>query len=412
MHVSLKDVFGTVAFCAVVAWCASLAGADNVIFWIAVGASAILSVLFVRAAKSESGRRCSFLVPMPLLACCLIPFASISLFVNGLLLVVVGVICAARPPMPARRLWVMTLFCAAASLILGALPSLEEIRKLKALRQEFPITSLANRLQYEKVHGPDAGASIATLSNQVASRLVEFEEALDWDGYREHQFRQIHSREYERFVRASGFGVGRMIRPRPESLRRPPLVDIPFDAEYDAQAYADVDGWRAAVHAGKSSDVKHLHAVSQLDFLDAEGFGAVIEPRNQVVGFVEHAFHHPPAAGMEDRELWTIERLALVSLLRFDEPRVYVLGHLPRMDQLASEDVPTRPLDPFESESLKRLWTEADLVISDDGSQIRMLGSLRAASQCLDCHNAERGELLGAFSYVLRVAVVGTSNTE
>jgi len=30
-----------------------------------------------------------------------------------------------------------------------------------------------------------------------------------------------------------------------------------------------------------------------------------------------------------------------------------------------------------------------------------MLGSLRAAKQCLECHTAKRGDLLGAFSYVL-----------
>jgi hypothetical protein len=33
-----------------------------------------------------------------------------------------------------------------------------------------------------------------------------------------------------------------------------------------------------------------------------------------------------------------------------------------------------------------------------------MLGSLRAAKQCLDCHNVQRGELLGAFSYRLTLA--------
>ena len=95
-----------------------------------------------------------------------------------------------------------------------------------------------------------------------------------------------------------------------------------------------------------------------------------------------------------------------------DEDRRYVLDHLPRMDQLASEDVPTRPLDAFECESLKQLWTEADLVISDDGNQIRMLGSLRAANQCLECHSVQRGELLGAFSYVLRGAKLGSRNSE
>jgi len=99
---------------------------------------------------------------------------------------------------------------------------------------------------------------------------------------------------------------------------------------------------------------------------------------------------------------WKIERLELASLLKFDEPRVYVLDHLLRMDQLSSEDVPTRALDAFEKESLEELRTDEDLVIREENGVHRMLGSLRAAKQCLECHSVERGELLGAFSYVLR----------
>ena len=32
----------------------------------------------------------------------------------------------------------------------------------------------------------------------------------------------------------------------------------------------------------------------------------------------------------------------------------------------------------------------------------RMFGALRATKQCLKCHDAARGDLLGAFSYTLR----------
>ena len=38
------------------------------------------------------------------------------------------------------------------------------------------------------------------------------------------------------------------------------------------------------------------------------------------------------------------------------------------------------------------------------GAEYQMLGSLRAAKPCLDCHNVQRGELLGAFSYRLTLA--------
>jgi hypothetical protein len=50
---------------------------------------------------------------------------------------------------------------------------------------------------------------------------------------------------------------------------------------------------------------------------------------------------------------------------------------------------------------LKRLRSDEDLVIDDAPNRIRMVGSLRAGKGCLECHSVRRGELLGAFSYVL-----------
>jgi len=148
----------------------------------------------------------------------------------------------------------------------------------------------------------------------------------------------------------------------------------------------------------------HLHRFSRNDFLAPESFGATIETPGQVAGFVEHACHSSPTAGLEDREAWLIERLELVSMFRFVETRIYVLANLPRMDQLSEDNVPTRPLDEFERSALARLQTQEDLVISRQAGRYRMLGSLRAAHQRLDCHAAKRGELLGAFSCVLRRA--------
>jgi hypothetical protein len=41
------------------------------------------------------------------------------------------------------------------------------------------------------------------------------------------------------------------------------------------------------------------------------------------------------------------------------------------------------------------------LVVDEQPGEVRMLGAVRAAKQCLDCHEVPRGELLGAFSYRL-----------
>src|SRR5262249_61836230 len=96
---------------------------------------------------------------------------------------------------------------------------------------------------------------------------------------------------------------------------------------------------------------------------------------------------------------WAVERLELVGLLKYEEPVVYLSDYLPRMDEL--RDAPTRPLDAFEQEALAALRGGQDLMVQDGPDRMRMLGSLRAAKQCLRCHRVEHGELLGAFSYRL-----------
>ncbi|HVU89715.1 MAG TPA: hypothetical protein VHD36_20465 [Pirellulales bacterium] len=91
------------------------------------------------------------------------------------------------------------------------------------------------------------------------------------------------------------------------------------------------------------------------------------------------------------------DRVELVSLLKFSEPRVYVSDYLPAMDEL--RDAPTRPLDAFEQQGLAALKNGEDIVSEDKPPTIRALGALRALKQCLQCHTVEEGRLLGAFSY-------------
>ena len=69
------------------------------------------------------------------------------------------------------------------------------------------------------------------------------------------------------------------------------------------------------------------------------------------------------------------------------------------MDELS--EAAARPLDGFEREALAKLRRGEDLIVQEAPQQMRMLGSIRAVHQCLDCHSVQRGELLGAFSYRL-----------
>ena len=63
------------------------------------------------------------------------------------------------------------------------------------------------------------------------------------------------------------------------------------------------------------------------------------------------------------------------------------------------KNVPTRGLDAFEASAVQVLRSGEAIVIRDDASGTRMVGAVRAAKQCLTCHETKRGELLGAFTY-------------
>jgi hypothetical protein len=65
-------------------------------------------------------------------------------------------------------------------------------------------------------------------------------------------------------------------------------------------------------------------------------------------------------------------------------------------------EAPTRPLDTFELEALHALYGGEDLSFDAKPNEIRMLGAIRAVKQCLSCHDCNRGDSLGAFSYAFR----------
>lgn len=413
MQLSLKYLFGLTGFFAVVAWCAAQVGFDNPLYWFVVVVVLALSAFFVWTASKRSWLLSLLAVPILVVLCSPV-LASLTLGVQSLLLLVVGIVCAFRSPPKLETRVALALICASLALVAGVWPGIAARRQLESMRQEFPIRSHKKRLNYERKGKQATVKATPHLSPEVSTRLSAMEDFVEPHSLsmRDSHLRRIHSQTYENFVRATGFGVGRMMRPRSKSMRRPPLQDIPFDADPYINEQHDRPDWQAARYAGTSADVEHLHKVSQFDFFDPDSFGVVLEPVEKVVGFVEHAFHYSPLRGMEQSEQWTIDQLELVSLLKFDQPRVYILDHLPRMDQLADGDVPTRPLDAFESGALKQLWTQKDVVVSSQDNNYRMLGSLRAANRCLECHNVGRGALLGAFTYALRRAVTASTTSE
>src|SRR5262245_46069848 len=122
MKFSLKDLMVVVAFCAGIAWCASRVGFDNGTFWFIVGACALMSALFVRAASGETGRWRAPLVPVGFLfldVLLAMAIASLTLFVDGVLLIIVGIYCANCPPLSIRALCAIVMVCGLASFIVG-----------------------------------------------------------------------------------------------------------------------------------------------------------------------------------------------------------------------------------------------------------------------------------------------------
>lgn len=143
-----------------------------------------------------------------------------------------------------------------------------------------------------------------------------------------------------------------------------------------------------------------LHETATHNFVDPRRMGYV-RSRREAAGFESHGLSSLTAGDSCDKLQpdWEVTRLELVSLLRHAEPRIYVANSLPEMDKLA--DVSTRALTSFEQTALPQLTKQRDTVVNQSHNRIEMLGALRAGKTCLECHEAPRGKLLGAFSYEL-----------
>ncbi|MBA4106577.1 MAG: hypothetical protein C0485_12535 [Pirellula sp.] len=402
MRLSTRDLFAILTFVAVISWCAGRVGFDNPQFWIAAVISFVLAAFFIRWSGYRDGRTAALLAVTFFTGFCTLPFSLLASFFSALLLVLAILIGAAAKITSTRVRCGIAMVCVSAAFVLATSYGNADFNRIAELRELFPIESLENRLAYEGKQ-PSTEAVIG-MTPAMNAKLTEDEQIFQQRDWRTVHLRQIHDREYEQFVRASGFGISRLGPPRKETIEVSPLRDIDFA---NAALNDEQDGW-ISWHAGDilnaESPIDKVHDASRIDFLDPEGYGNILAPRTKVVRFVPHAFHHHPLARSKERPKWSIDRIELVSLLKFDGPRVYVLDHLPRMDQLSSNTAPTRELNEFEASALEKLRLQEDLVVQSEGAEYQMLGSLRAAKQCLDCHNVQRGELLGAFSYRLTLA--------
>jgi hypothetical protein len=269
-------------------------------------------------------------------------------------------------------------------------------RQYAQMRERFPYESMADRVPIAKpptdqvLLSVDADRRLAKMENEVEFRVLVDRRA--------QALHRLHEDTTRLFVDSPGFGQFRMhsLNPTEESLRpydkRPP--DPP---DQPGSPFRPTGSDPDAPKEIPTPTLYDLHARGVLDFVNPAGFGFIKDRRN-VAGFLPHAFSETPAA--PDR--WAVERVELIGLLLNPEPVVYVSEQLPAMDLLRG--APTRRLDEVETAGLAALRKGEDLHTTWSDGRLRVVGSLRNGNQCLGCHGGQRGDLLGAFSYSLRIA--------
>jgi hypothetical protein len=348
----------------------------------------IANLIARRSRHAITGIACiglAFLFGAFLLMCILPPVA-----LQSLLLCVAAIVCRITH----RGLALFVPFSCGATLIAYGVAGIMVVqgeREYARLRSLYPYESMEARLRRPRITPDDS-----PLLPIAALRLSRLEERLPAHagGYREHQLEKLHEHTVDLFVNSPGFGVARMSNPSEWSLafgfRRGPIRPQP------GSRFLSI--WSPGAHERLPADAEaplgDLLEESILEFVNDRGFG-YFKDRRHVSGFQPHEFSEVPSPANR----WKLQTLELISLLLHDEPEVYVSTNLPRMNKL--HDVPTRPLDGFESFALSQLRTGEDVFTSQATDGVRMLGAIRSTKQCIACHACARGVLLGAFSYTL-----------
>lgn len=322
----------------------------------------------------------------------------------------------------------------------------EGLRLLNKVRQANPIVPLGERLP-GKNRSLDFKNTARNISSEEENDLSEFEyvEPRSYRQTRGFRLSSLHQHTLNEFAESVGFGVDRIWYIASEGSLKltdevPPLIPL---ADVDVATAEERPISQRSAEPDRLSLLPRLHRSSFQDFVDPQRLGIVVSSAglartvtwntdgNRVIEEVRdwsnlpadsplrplsvgHTEHSMSARAKHEfkRHLtgWQLSKLELVSLLKSPTPRVYLSRNLPNMKELAN--APTRELNTFESESLAKIQNGEGLQIESDNDEIRMMGSVRAASQCVDCHTVKRGALLGAFTYVLHRTTATTENAQ
>ncbi len=270
----------------------------------------------------------------------------------------------------------------------------------------FAIQRKSDREFMDLVKDPQSGLGYDDVTRQY----------LSWKQRRVAALREYHDREYESFIIRFGEGISRGSR----DLPRQKTLDLPFrkiDLEAEGELRGQKEKWQSvmadsvnldldtieALHKQAQVSPDNFHRISFLEFVNPVGWGWG-EQFRRVAGFSSHGFRHPPLQTEYNSENLIVKSIQLVSLERFDEPRVYEVDNVPQMVELSSATVPTRALTTFESEALQKLLASRansplHVVIDEQPDHILMLGAIPSTNACMQCHSRNENGLIGAFSY-------------
>jgi hypothetical protein len=195
-----------------------------------------------------------------------------------------------------------------------------------------------------------------------------------------HMMSRFHSEAYMHFIRQPGFGQSRL----------GPTISV-------VQREWNNPEWTSEELAKEQAPIKGAKDLPGIHRLSLNFFAASNTKSNE-----ERAKAEEESWKEKKEQLWEIKAMDLVGLVMHETPKVYVSTGVPDMKKLKT--MPTRDVDIFESEGLEELMSGKDLYVRSKNETIRVLGPLRAQNACLKCHgDAKEGDMLGAFSYTLRV---------
>ena len=201
--------------------------------------------------------------------------------------------------------------------------------------------------------------------------------------------------------RASPAGRPSANRPRPASRPSAPATQpATGPAAKPADLRCDRPGRRQPDKPGEwaSYDAMHQYFVKRFVASDGFGYERMMTPRTLARSNVLY---------MEGQHF----RIGTVELISLGggkdakgggaaKPFAYTTPHLDAMKETIKK-AEHRPLKEVEARALAQLREGRQSVLAGDNDRPTLVGAVRAIADCLKCHDAKEGELLGAFSYPL-----------